>query len=150
MSGISLNTVETHLLSNGSKSVKESMALINSMSMFVSPNDKPRFDNYMTAANRFLQLCSGFLDIMAKNNNFVIYTLLVEFVKKYPKTKQNLANPLELINAFTNFYRMQQKSKSYKPDKDLILKFIRDNKENIYNTVVVITNVLRAKALIKT
>jgi hypothetical protein len=150
MTSISLGTIESYLFSNGSKSVDESLALLESLSFCIQEKDKQKFDNYLSAARRFSKLCSNFLDIVSRNKNFVIYSLLTNFVEKYPKTKQNLADPKELTNSVINYYLMKRKtSKLYKPEKDLILKFIRDNTTDIYNCIVVITNVMRAKSLLK-
>lgn len=150
MNSVSLNTIHSGLFANGSKGVTECLALLNSMSIFVSPSDKPKFDNYLNATKRFLPLCSDFLDILAKNNDFFVYTLLVDYVRFYPKTKQNLANQKELVSSLVNFYLMKRKqSKLYDKNKDLILKFLQDNSINVYNSIVVATNILRAKNLIK-
>jgi hypothetical protein len=150
MNGISLSTIHSGLFVNGSKGVHECLALLDSMSMFVKPADKPRFDNYINAVKRFLPLCSDFLDVVAKNHDFFVYTLLVDYVRFYPKTKQNLANQKELVSSLVNFYLMKRKkSKLYNQSKDPILKFLQDNSINVYNSIVVATNILRAKDLIK-
>ena len=150
MNGTSLSTIHSGMFANGSKGVHECLALLDSMSMFVKPADKPRFDNYINAVKRFLPLCSDFLDVVAKNHDFFIYTLLVDYVRFYPKTKQNLANQKELVSSLMNFYLMKRKkSKLYNQSKDPILKFLQDNSINVYNSIVVATNILRAKDLIK-
>jgi hypothetical protein len=43
----------------------------------------------------------------------------------------------------------RKKSKLYNQNKDPILKFLQDNSTNVYNSIVVATNILRAKTLIK-
>jgi hypothetical protein len=138
------------MFANGSKGVSECLALLDSMSIFVSPPDKPRFDNYLNATKRFLPLCSDFLDVLAKNHDFFVYTLLVDYVRFYPKTKQNLANQKELVSSLINFYLMKRKkSKLYNQSKDPMLKFLQDNSINVYNSIVVATNILRAKSLVR-
>jgi len=151
MSGVSLSTIHSSLFANGSKGVNECLALLDSMSIFVPPADKPRFDNYINATKRFLPLCSDFLDVIAKNHDFFVYTLLVDYVRFYPKTKQNLANQKELVSSLINFYLMKRKKSKlhYNQNKDPILKFLQDNSINVYNSIVVATNILRAKTLIK-
>lgn len=150
MNGVSLSTIQSDLFSNGSKSVNQCLNLLESLSIFVIPVDKPRFDNYLTVARKFSVLCSDFLDIIAKNKHFFVYNILTNYVMYYPKTKQNLADQKELVASVINFYLMKKKTtKSYNPDKDPILKFLKANTTNIYNSIVVITNVLRAKTLIR-
>jgi len=150
MSSVCLGTIESYLFSDGSKSVEQSIKLLESLEFCVPEENKVRYNNYISAARKFSILCSDFLDVVAKNKDFVVYKILTDFVLKYPKTKQNLANPTELTSSAINFYLLKRKtSKLYKPEKDVILKFMKDNSNNIYNSIVVITNVIRAKSLIK-
>jgi hypothetical protein len=150
MNGVSLSTIQSDLFRNGSKSVTQCLNLLESLSIFVSPADKTRFDNYLTAARRFSVLCSDFLDVISTNKDFFVYSILTNYVTSYPKTKQNLADQKELTASVINFYLMKRKNtKLYKPDKDPILKFLKANTTNIYNSIVVITNVMRAKMLIR-
>ena len=150
MSSICLGTIESYLFSDGSESVKKSISFLESLSFMVPETSKHRYDLYIAAAYKFSVMCSDFLDITTKNKNFIVYKILIEFVKKYPKSKQNLANPAELTQSVLNYYLMQRHNlKSYKPETDIILKFIKDNSVNIYNSIVIITNVMRARSLIQ-
>lgn len=150
MPGTSLNTIHSGMFANGSKGVHECLALLDSMSIFVPSADKPRFDNYLNATKRFLPLCSDFLDVLSKNHDFFVYTLLVDYVRFYPKTKQNLANQKELVSSLINFYLMKRKkSKLYDQGKDPLLKFLQNNSTNVYNSIVVATNILRAQSLVR-
>lgn len=150
MNGVSLSTIHSDLFSDGSKSVTQCLNLLESLSIFVAPSDKSRFDNYLTAARKFSVLCSDFLDVISKNKNFFVYNILTEFVISYPKTKQNLADQTQLVASVINFYLLKKKTKKlYKPNQDPMIGFLRANTTNIYNCIVLITNVLRAKTLIR-
>lgn len=150
MSGISLGSIESYLFSNGSKSVDQSLRYLESLEFCVLDHNKDRYRTYLSAARKFSVLTSDFLDIVTANKNFMVCKILIEFVTKYPKTKQNLANPKELTASVLNFYLLQRKkSKLYKPEQDSLLKFMKDNSTNIYNSIVVATNVIRAKSLVK-
>jgi hypothetical protein len=147
---VNLIIAEKHLLTGGSAHVKACINFLDEISFMVDQSKMPQYNNYMSAAKRFLPLCSDFLDVVQKNKDFVVFKTLTEFMFKYPKSKQNLANPKELTSAVINYYlRNKKRSKDYDLKKDKVLMFMRDNTNNIYNTLVVYTNVIRTVSLHK-
>lgn len=146
----SLTDVREHPFREGVKSVNDSLALLDDLSIFVPPNESQRYETYLTAARKFLALSSDFIELTYKNKSFYIFKVFKEFMFKYPKSKQNLANPKEITSAFIEFYirLRKQKVKNFVKEKDDGFKFLASNATNIYNTLVVYTNLLRASSLV--
>jgi hypothetical protein len=140
---------EIELFTEGSKSVKQFILKLREDSIVLPSQDKLNINRYLDAADRFLIKSSKFIDFVTKTKELAIYNLLIGFVINYPKTKQNLANSTELLNSVINYYRMiSNKQKKYDESKDGYINFIKDNSANIYDTIVVITNIIRARDII--
>lgn len=144
-----LGFIDTMLFIEGSKSAKEFISKLKSDSEVLSPSDKIKADRYLSAAERFLYKSSGFIDAVYKSRNSLLYALLVSFVQHYPKSKQNLADAKQLISSVVNYYTNILKSKPSKTSSiNSQVKFIKDNPVGIYDTIVIITNVIRTYELI--
>jgi hypothetical protein len=140
---------ELFVLHQGSKEIKKYISGMREHSPELTSQDRIALTRYLDAADRFLVKSAKFIDILVSSNKLLFFNLFVGFVTKYPKTKQNLANPDELIMSLLNFYvTTSKKNKKYKVDKDPNLKFIRDNSSNIYDALVLITNLDRSRGIL--
>lgn len=146
----SLRDVREHPFRDGMTSVNDSLKLLDELSMLVPDSERSKYENYLSAAKRFLPLCSDFIEIIHQNKNFYIFKIFDQFMFKYPKSKQNLANPKEITAAFIEFYirYRKQKVKNFVKEKDDGVKFLASNTTNIYNTLVVYTNLIRASSVL--
>lgn len=147
---MSLRDVREHPFRDGMKSVNDSLKMLDGFSMLVPDSEISRYQNYLNAAKKFLPLCSDFIEIIYHNKNFYIFQIFDQFMFKYPKSKQNLANPKEITAAFIEFYvrLRKQKVKKFDKEKDDGFKFLASNTTNIYNTLVVYTNLIRASSVL--
>ena len=147
---MSLTDVTEHPFRCGVKSVNESLDLLDSYSTLIPDGEIQRYQNYLSAAKRFLPLCAEFIDMIYHNKNFYIFNAFREFIVKYPKSKQNLANPKQITTAFIEYYiRIRaQRIKKFVKEEDDGFKFLVSNTTNIYNTLVVYTNLVRASSVL--
>ncbi len=144
-----LGFIDTMLFLEGSKSAKEFISKLKFDSEVLPPSDKVKADRYLSAAERFLTKSSKFIDAVYKSRNLLLYNLLVKFVQYYPKSKQNLADANHLISSVVHYYTNILKTKPAKTSKvNTQIKFIKDNPVGIYDTIVVITNVIRTYELL--
>jgi len=149
---MNLTVVREHPFQEGVQGVNNCIHFLETLSMLVPDSETQKYENYLSAIRRFLPLCSEFIELIHLNKNFYMFRIFKEFMFKYPKSKQNLANPKQITTAFIEFYirYRQQKVKNFVKERDDGVKFLYANTNNIYNTLVVYTNLIRASSVICT